>query len=222
MIKVDSEIVVRLHRKKNKTENSPGAQDIPKVLALAFSVSILHLLCMPYNPEAPHESRPAAQTSYSGAISSSFYSAGYLSTKVPTNVYLAVGKEASVAVEDFAECGCYDFNQGSSCDLNQSSEVASTDSGWGGVGLNGAGSAGGEGCVGGEGGGSCVGGDDGGGSACGGRACVGGDGGGGGHGGECGAGGGYGGGGGCGGGGGDGYGGGGGGCGERGGGGGGE
>ena len=131
VIKVDSDTVVRIDLKENKIEISPRAQDIPEVLALALSVSILHLLCIPYNPEPSQESTPAAQTSYTGPISSSFYSAGYLSVKVPTNVFLAERKDGSVTAEAVSKWGCYDFNQDSSCDWNQGSEAACTDTGYG-------------------------------------------------------------------------------------------
>ena len=196
VIKVDSDTVVRIDLNGNKVVISPGAQDIPEVLALAFSVSILHLLCMPYSPRPLQESTPAAQTSYYDEVSPSFYSAGYLSTRVPTNVYLRMQRKACIALEAFAGHGCYDFNHDSSCDWIQGSDDATSGGGLGEVGPDGAASV----CFGDAGGGGCVGDDAGGGCVGGGGACAGGDGDGGcGDGGGCGAGGGCG-GGGCGGG----------------------
>ena len=194
LIKIDADTMVRIDLKNNKIVISPRAQDIPEVLALALSVSILHLLCTPYSPKSSQESTPAAQINL--ATSPSFYSAGYLSTKVPTNVYLAEARKVCIASEALhvAKFSGYDFNQDSSCYWNQGSEdiVASCErikKESGGVGCSSFSDIGGGGCVGGDNGGGCVS-----------SGCVGGDGGGG-DGGGCGAGGGSGGGGGCGGGG---------------------
>ena len=59
IIKVDSDTMVRIDLKENKVVLSPRAQDIPELLALAFSVSILYLLCTPYEPEPPLEPMPS-------------------------------------------------------------------------------------------------------------------------------------------------------------------
>ena len=173
LIKIDADTMVRVDLKKNKIEISPRTQDIPEVLALAFSVSILHLLCTPYNPKPLQESIPAARTN--SAISSSFYSAGYLSTKVPTNVYLAVARKVCIASEalNVAKFSGYDFNQDLSCYWNQGLEeiVGDFERGneeSGRVGCSSFSDIGGGGCVGGGNGGGrvgggCVGGGDGGG-----------------------------------------------------------
>ena len=183
--------MVRLDLKQSKIVVSPGAQDIPEILALAFSVSILYLLCTPYKPKRSKESAPASHLSSSGDISPMIFAAGFLSTTVPTNVYLKtrLGSDFCYVGGDDGDDPCYDFSDDLACDVNQGPGYEGNDcsafDGDGGI----AGTDGG-GCVGGEDGGACIGGDDGGG------ACVGGDDGGGG----CGSGGGCGGDGGCGGG----------------------
>ena len=74
LIKFDSDTLVRLDLKQSKIVISPGAHDIPEILALAFSVSILYLLCMPYKPRPSQESSPASQLSSLGEISAIFFS----------------------------------------------------------------------------------------------------------------------------------------------------
>ena len=111
VIKFDSDTMVRIDLKLNKVVISPRAQNIPQILALAFSVSILHLLCIPYRSHQSRKSSPCSQLSHSGFISPSFYSAGYLSSKVPTNVYLSVGQDSSAELENAEDRICrYDFN----------------------------------------------------------------------------------------------------------------
>ena len=76
LIKTDSDTLVRIDLKRNKVVISPRAQDIPEVLALAFSVSMFHRLCMRKQPPPP---KVTTRSSYSGAISSSFNSRSYWS-----------------------------------------------------------------------------------------------------------------------------------------------
>ena len=64
LIKIDPLTVVRIDLKENKIDIPPRVEDIPEVLAMALSVSILHLLCIPFKPESSQESTPAAQTAY--------------------------------------------------------------------------------------------------------------------------------------------------------------
>ena len=108
-IKVDSDTTVTIDLKANKVEIPPQAPDIPEVLALAFSLSILHLLFIPklsYDKCSPasHD-----QTSSCPAIPSSFHSAGYGSTNVTTNAYLGVGNKEATA--ETVAYGCSDFNE---------------------------------------------------------------------------------------------------------------
>jgi len=103
---------VQVDLKMNTVTISPRAQNIPQILALAFSVSILHLLCIPYVSHPQQKSSPSLQTSPPGFISPSIYSAGYLSSKVPTNVYLS-----SVRQETSGVCR-YDFNKDLMCGCN--------------------------------------------------------------------------------------------------------
>ena len=106
-IKVDSVTTVTIDLKANKVEIPPQAHDIPEVLALAFSLSILHLLFIPYL--SYDKCRPASQTSTCASIPSSFHSAGYGSTNVPTNAYLGVGNKE--ATSENVTYGCSDFNE---------------------------------------------------------------------------------------------------------------
>ena len=187
LIKVNSDTMVRIDLMRNKVVISPRAENIPEILGLACSVSILYLLCMPFNTEA------------FTTVSPSLYTAGYPSKNVPKNEYLSLAEKFLDAAEEFADVVC-DFSQDTSCYCIQglestTGETASGGNGWDGSGSACFGTGDASGCVGSDAGGGCVGGDGGGG-------CVGGDGGDGGGdggGGGCGAGGGCG-GGGCGGG----------------------
>lgn len=87
LIEFDSDTMVRVDLKANKIVISPCAQNIPQILALAFSMSILHRL---YIPDYSHPS----QTADSGFISAPFESL-----------------EDRVCRDDFNEdmsCGCND------------------------------------------------------------------------------------------------------------------
>ena len=158
---------------------SPRAQHIPEILALACSISILYLLCLPM---------PQSQPS-SIVVSPSLYTAGYLSQKVRRNDYQPV-MDLIEKVLDFSEDISSEWIQWEDAASDTVSDGCGRD-GEGGACI-GTGDGTGGGCVGSEGGGGCVGADSGGGCAGGGDG--GGDGGSG-----CGAGGGCG-GGGCGGG----------------------
>ncbi|KAL9978859.1 hypothetical protein ACROYT_G016439 [Oculina patagonica] len=154
LIKVNSDIMVRIDLMRNKIVISPHAQNVPEILALACSVPILYLLCMPFNADA------------STPVSPSLYTAGYLSKNVHRNDYLSVANEFIDAAEEFADI-VYDFSQDTSCYCIQGLQSASEDSGdgWGGNGWDGTGSAclgtgDASGCVGSDVGGGCVGGDD--------------------------------------------------------------
>jgi len=179
LVKVDFDTLVRIDLLRNRVVISARAQHIPEILALACSISILYLLCMPM---------PQSHTS-STNVSPSLYTAGYLSKKVPRNVYQPV-MDLIEKVLDFSEDISFEWIQWE----NAASDSVSDGCGWDGEGgaCIGTGDGTGGGCVGSEDGGGCVGGDSGGG-------CVGGGDGGGDGGSGCGAGGGCG-GGGCGGG----------------------
>ena len=118
-MRLDPDTTVQVDLKLNTVKISPRAQNIPQILALAFSVSILHLLCIPYVSHPLQKSSPSLQTSLSGFISPSIYSAGYLSSKVPTNVYLSVGQDFSDVLETSQErVFRYDFNEDLPCGCN--------------------------------------------------------------------------------------------------------
>ena len=90
-IDVDSDTTVRIDLMEDKIEISTRTQDIPEVLALAFSVSILNLLCTP--------EKFLNRDKYSAATPISLYSAGYYCTQVPDNEYIDL------------RYGRYDFNE---------------------------------------------------------------------------------------------------------------
>ena len=111
-IQLDPDTTVQVDLKSSTVIISPRAQHIPQILALAFSVSILHLLCIPYYSRPSRTSSPSSQTPPLGFISPSIYSAGYLSSKVPTNVYLSVGQDFSDMLGTSEENDFrYDFNK---------------------------------------------------------------------------------------------------------------
>jgi len=55
LVTIDADTVMTINLKENNIDISPRAHDISEVLPLAFSVSISHLLCTPYKPEASLE-----------------------------------------------------------------------------------------------------------------------------------------------------------------------
>lgn len=218
VIKMDSDTVIRLDLRKSKIYVSPQAQAIPEALALALSVAVLHLLCMPYLPKPSMEASPDYQINSRGIIISPIFRVvGYSCRTVPTNTYMmrVLGEEACAPCAGWDDISCYDFNKDQVCDWNMgpdSGNSSDTGDAWENLAAGDDGDHGGDNgslgnggsCVGAEvgghdsGGGACV---SGGGSVCASGGCVGGDGGG------CGGGGGDGGGGGAGCGGGGGYGG---------------
>jgi len=179
LIRVDSDTLVRIDLLRNRVVISPRAQHIPEILALACSISILYLLCLPMPQSHPS----------SIVVSPSLYAAGYLSQKVPRNDYQPV-MDLIEKVLDFSEDISSEWIQWEDAASDTVSDGCGRD-GEGGACI-GTGDGTGGGCVGSEGGGGCGGADSGGG-------CVGGGDGGGDGGSGCGAGGGCG-GGGCGGG----------------------
>lgn len=97
---------------------SPSAQDIPEILALAFSVSILYLLCKPFIPTPANESSPSFHKKAHGDhVTPVLLAAGYKSTTVPTNVYLLrnnLGPAGAGSLLDGA--GSYDLDSESGPD----------------------------------------------------------------------------------------------------------
>ena len=176
LIKVDPDTIVQIDLLRNRVVISPRAQHIPEILALACSISILYLLCMPMCQSHPS----------STVVSPSLYTAGYLSKKVPRNDNQSVVMDLVEQILDFSEDISFEWLH-----VYGGAYIFTSDGTGGGcVGSEGGGSG-----VWGDSGGGCVGGGDGGGD--------GGDGGGdggddGGDGGDCGGDGGDGGGGGCG------------------------
>ena len=175
LIKFDSDTLVRIDLLKNRVVISSRAQHIPEILALACSISILYVLCMPIPQSHPS----------STIVSPSLYTAGYLSKKVPRSNYQSA-MDLVEQVLDFSEDISSEWIQWENATSDNVSDGCDLDGKGGACIGTGDGTAGG--CVGSEGGGGCVGGGDGGGDSgggcgagggCGGGGCGGGCGGGG-------------------------------------------
>ena len=106
LIYIDSSNYVYVDLKRGIFVVSPASQNIPEIIALAFSVSILYLLCKPYTPTPSKESSPSShKKAKNDKITPMLLASGYSSTSVPTNVYL--GPEAC---GPFVGCGSYDLD----------------------------------------------------------------------------------------------------------------
>ena len=92
LINFDSDTLVRIDLLKNRVVISSRAQHIPEILALACSISILYVLCMPIPQSHPS----------STIVSPSLYTAGYLSKKVPRSNYQSA-MDLVEQVLDFSE-----------------------------------------------------------------------------------------------------------------------
>ena len=89
MIYIDSSNYVYVDLKRGIFVVSPATQYIPEMIALAFSVSILYLLCKPYTPKQSKESSPSShKIAKRDKITPLLLAAGYSCNSVPTNVYL--------------------------------------------------------------------------------------------------------------------------------------
>ena len=89
MIYIDSSNYVYIDLKRGIFVVSPATQYIPEMIALAFSVSILYLLCKPYTPKRSKESSPSGhKIAKRDKITPMLLAAGYNCNSVPTNVYL--------------------------------------------------------------------------------------------------------------------------------------
>ena len=89
MIYINSSNYVYIDLKRAIFVVSPATQFIPEMIALAFSVSILYLLCKPYTPKRSKESSPSShKIAKRDKITPMLLAAGYSCNSVPTNVYL--------------------------------------------------------------------------------------------------------------------------------------
>lgn len=118
LICLDSSIFVHVDLKRGLIVMSPSAQDIPEIIALAFSVSILYLLCKPYSPTPGNEPSPSFhKKAKNDKVTPMLLASGYKSATVPTNVYLIrsiMGSAASGPSLDGA--GRYDLDSESGLD----------------------------------------------------------------------------------------------------------
>ena len=112
MICLDTGVFVYVDLKRGLFVMSPTAHDIPEIIALAFSVSILYLLCKPYNPTPANESSPSFhKKAGKDKVTPMLLAAGYKSSMVPTNVHLlrrTLGPSATGPSIDGA--GSYDLD----------------------------------------------------------------------------------------------------------------
>ena len=89
LIYLDTAVFVYVDLKRGLFVISPSAHDIPEIIALAFSVSILYLLCKPYNPTPANYSSPSFhKKAKDDKVTPMLLAAGYKSATVPTNVHL--------------------------------------------------------------------------------------------------------------------------------------
>ena len=117
LIYIDSSNYVYIDLKRGIFVLPPVTQFIPELIALAFSVSILYLLCKPYTPSRSKELRssPSAHKKAKGdKTTPMLLAAGYSSTSVPTNVYL--GRKACGR---FVGSGSYDLDLESGTDWSK-------------------------------------------------------------------------------------------------------
>ena len=118
LICLDSGVFVYVDLKQGLFVMSPFAHDVPEIIALAFSVSILYLLCKPYTPTPANESSPSFhKKAKNDKVTPMLLAAGYKSATVPTNVHLlrsTLGPEASAPTLDGA--GSYNLDSESGLD----------------------------------------------------------------------------------------------------------
>ena len=97
---------------------SPSAQDVPEIVAFAFSMSILYLLCKPYNPTAANVSSPSFHKKVrKDKVTTMLLAAGYKSSVVPTNIYLSRSIKGFSATDRSLEgAGTYDLDSESGPD----------------------------------------------------------------------------------------------------------
>ena len=185
LISIETGVFFYVDLKRGLFVMSPTAHDVPEIIALAFSVSILYLLCKPYNPTPANESSPSFhKKTKNDQVTPMLLAAGYRSATVPTNVYLmrsSLGSAASGPSLDGA--GSYDLDSESGPDWirelylknheaylwyhmsgvtyelaikkERESSGSSRRSSWGFSGGSGGGGGGGDGGGGGNGGGGC-------------------------------------------------------------------
>ena len=89
LIVLDPNVFVYVDLKRGLFVMSPSAHDVPEIIALAFSVSILYILCKPYTPSPASESAPSLhKKAGKDKVTPMLLAAGYKSATVPSNVYL--------------------------------------------------------------------------------------------------------------------------------------
>ena len=112
LICLDTAVFVYVDLKRGLFVMSPTAYDIPEIIALAFAVSILHLLCKPYNPTPANESSPSFhKKAGKDKVTPMLLAAGYKRAMVSRNVHLlrsTLGPAASGPSIDGA--GSYDLD----------------------------------------------------------------------------------------------------------------
>lgn len=129
VIKMDPNTVIRLDLRKSKIFLSPHAQATPEAIALALSVAVLHLLCMPYIAKRSMESSPSDQIRGTDRISPIFHTAGYFCRTVPTNTYIECASLEFRPPNRFDGNVSYDFDKDEVCyNCNAGSEQGSEDS----------------------------------------------------------------------------------------------
>ena len=112
LVYLEPAVFVYVDLKRGLFVLSPLAQDVPEIVAFAFSMSILYLLCKPYKPTAANVSSPSFhKKAKEDKVTPMLLAAGYKSSIVPTNVYLSRSVEGSSASGPSLDgVGAYDLD----------------------------------------------------------------------------------------------------------------
>ena len=112
LIRLEPDVFVYVDLKRGLFVMSPSAHDVPEIIALAFSVSILYLLCKPYTPTPSNESSPSFhKKAKSDKVTPMLLAAGYKSATVPTNVHLVRNNVSPAASSHLLDgAGRYDLD----------------------------------------------------------------------------------------------------------------
>ena len=118
LVYLEPAVFVYVDLKRGLFVFSPSAQDVPEMVAFAFSMSILYLLCKPYNSTAANVSSPSFhKKARKDRVNTMLLAAGYKSSVVPTNIYLSRSIKGSSATGRSLEgAGTYDLDSESGPD----------------------------------------------------------------------------------------------------------
>ena len=112
LVCLEPDVFVYVDLRRGLFVMSPSAHDVPEIIALAFSVSILYLLCKSYTPTPSNESSPSFhKKAKSDKVTPMLLAAGYKSATVPTNVHLVRNNVSPAASSHLLDgAGRYDLD----------------------------------------------------------------------------------------------------------------